>query len=63
MRKTTSDCPNFYHTNKFVLSALVHAMLFFSGRTPLHWSACEFHLEVCRLLLQNGANVVAKENK
>jgi ABC-type multidrug transport system permease subunit len=35
--------------------------LFFRGETPLHWSVCSNHLEVCRLLLQCNANVNAMD--
>jgi ankyrin repeat protein len=31
-----------------------------SQETPLHWSANEGHLEICRLLLHNNADVEAK---
>jgi ankyrin repeat protein len=31
------------------------------GGTPLHWAAWYGHVEIARLLLQNGAEVNAKE--
>jgi uncharacterized protein len=31
-----------------------------SGMTPLHWAAVNGHIEIARLLLQNGAEVNAK---
>ncbi len=34
--------------------------LSFSQRTPLHWSAEESHLEVCRLLVESKADVAAR---
>jgi hypothetical protein len=33
-----------------------------SGSTPLHWAAYNGHIEIVRLLLQNGADVNAKSN-
>ncbi len=36
--------------------------LMHSYYTPLHWSALEGHLEVCRLLLECSADVEAKDN-
>jgi ankyrin repeat protein len=38
-------------------------LLFFSQRTPLHWSAENGHLETCRLLLQCNANVEANDHE
>jgi ankyrin repeat protein len=32
------------------------------GSTPLHWAAWKGHIEIARLLLQNGAEVNAKSN-
>ena len=32
-----------------------------SGSTPLHWAAANGHVEIVRLLLQNGADVNAKD--
>jgi ankyrin repeat protein len=37
-------------------------LLSFSLRTPLHHSASNGHLDVCRLLLQCNADVNAKDN-
>ena len=37
--------------------------LMHSYYTPLHWSALEGHLEVCRLLLQCNADIEAKGSK
>ena len=37
-------------------------LLFFSQCTPLHLSAREGHLEVCRLLLQCNADIEAKND-
>jgi ankyrin repeat protein len=34
--------------------------LFFSQRTPLIWSAERGHAEICRLLLENAADVNAR---
>ena len=42
-------------SRKFIL------LLSFSQDTPLHWSAREGHVEVCRLLLQCNADVDAKD--
>jgi ankyrin repeat protein len=42
---------------KFIL------LLAFSQDTPLHESARNGHLEVCRLLLQSSADVEAKNNR
>jgi hypothetical protein len=36
-------------------------LLFFSERTPLHWSACNGQLEVCRLLVESKAHVAARD--
>ncbi len=34
-----------------------------SGTTPLLWSSVSGHLEVCQFLVQNRADVNAKDNK
>ena len=39
---------------------LILLLVFRDGYTPLHYSAINGHLEVCRLLLQSGADVNAK---
>jgi ankyrin repeat protein len=42
----------------------VDIFVFFSEqRTPLHWSADQHHLEICRLLLQSNADVEAKDDE
>jgi ankyrin repeat protein len=48
-----------FHEPKLCL--LIH--LFFSERTPLHWSAQYGHTDVCRLLLENAADVNARNWK
>jgi ankyrin repeat protein len=40
--------------------SLIYAFLFASDSTPLHYSAWQGNLEVCRLLLQRNANVQAR---
>ncbi len=45
-----------FHEPKLCL--LVH--LFFSEWTPLMWSAEKGHTDVCRLLLENAADVNAR---
>jgi ankyrin repeat protein len=45
-----------FHEPKLCL--LIH--LFFSQGTPLHWSADNGHTDVCRLLLENAADVNAR---
>ena len=35
--------------------------LFFSRMTPLLWSAAKGHTEICRLLLENEADVNARD--
>ncbi len=47
-----------FHEPKFCL--LIY--LFFSEDTPLIWSAYEGHTDVCRLLLENAADVNARDN-
>ncbi len=51
-----------FYDEKLCLRKLI-ILLFFSQRTPLHYSALEGHLEVCRLLLQCNADVEAKACK
>jgi ankyrin repeat protein len=46
-----------FHEPKLYL--LIH--LFFSQYTPLHRSAREGHTDVCRLLLENAADVNARD--
>ncbi len=48
-----------FHEPKLCL--LIH--LFFSEEIPLHWSAREGHTDVCRLLLENAADVNATDEK
>jgi ankyrin repeat protein len=48
-----------FHEPKLCL--LIH--LFFSQRIPLHGSAQEGHADVCRLLLENAADVNARDKK
>ena len=36
--------------------------LFFSQKTPLIWAAYKGHTDVCRLLLENAADVNARDN-
>ena len=43
-------------------AAAFHAFDVFSGRTPLHLSSQNGHLETCRLLLQSNADVMAAHN-
>jgi ankyrin repeat protein len=40
---------------------LIHLLVFRDDETPLHASATNGELEVCRLLLQSGADVNAKD--
>ena len=47
-----------FHEPKLCL--LIH--LFFSQRTPLHGSAAKGHTDVCRLLLENAADVNARNS-
>jgi hypothetical protein len=51
----------FYEEKLFLRKFII--LLFFSQRTPLHGSAGEGHLEVCRLLLQCNADIEAKDWK
>jgi hypothetical protein len=37
--------------------------MFFSQRTPLIWSAYKGHTDVCRLLLENAADVNARDEE
>ena len=46
-----------FHEPKLCL--LIH--LFFSGATPLHYSAEKGHTNVCCLLLENAADVDARD--
>jgi hypothetical protein len=46
-----------FSCGKFIL------LLSFSQYTPLHWSAREGRLEICRLLLQCNADIEAKNEK
>ena len=55
-----SVCTTFMHKTLF---ARVDAFEYFSGRTPLHLSAENGHLETCRLLLQSNADVMAADDK
>jgi ankyrin repeat protein len=48
-----------FHEPKLCL--LIH--LFFSQDTPLHYSALNGHTDVCRLLLENAADVNARNWK
>jgi ankyrin repeat protein len=48
-----------FHEPKLCL--LIH--LFFSQDTPLHYSALNGHTDVCRLLLENAADVNARNCK
>ncbi len=41
----------------------VHAFVFFSASTPLHYSAWQGNLEISRLLLQRNADVQARNSK
>ena len=43
--------------------APVDSFAFFSQSTPLHLSARNGHVEVCRLLLQCNADVKAKDER
>jgi hypothetical protein len=36
---------------------------FFRGRTPLHWSSHDGHIEVCQFLVSSKADVIAKDNE
>jgi hypothetical protein len=63
----TSNCPplHYYHCfyeAKLCLRKLI-LLLFFSQDTPLHESARNGYLEICRLLLQCNADVKAKNFK
>ena len=40
---------------------LILLLVFRYDATPLHYSAAHGYLEVCRLLLQSGADVNAKD--
>jgi ankyrin repeat protein len=33
-----------------------------SGRTALHWAVTGGRMEACRVLLENGADVTARDN-
>jgi ankyrin repeat protein len=48
-----------FHEPKLCL--LIH--LFFSQSTPLHVSAYKGHTDVCRLLLENAADVNARNKE
>ena len=48
-----------FHEPKFCL--LID--LFFSQFTPLSWSADKGHTDVCRLLLENAADVNARDKE
>ena len=59
-------------TPNLVLNSLLEICLFFvshfansiaspSGETPLYWSACRGHLEVCRLLISSKSDVNASD--
>jgi ankyrin repeat protein len=43
--------------------ARVNSFAFSRGATPLHLSSENGHLEICRLLLQSKADVMAADDK
>ena len=34
----------------------------FNGQTPLMWAALQGHVQICRLLLDNGADIRKKDS-
>jgi hypothetical protein len=63
-RETISDCPPsprlpLSYLFTFFLCKMLILLLFLSQQTPLHLSAMEGRLEICRLLLQCNADVEA----
>jgi hypothetical protein len=57
-RRTDDVMTRVFHEPKLCL--LIH--LFFSQFTPLIWSAFKGHTDLCRLLLENAADVNARNN-
>jgi ankyrin repeat protein len=53
----------FYEAKMCLRIAPVDSFAFFSQSTPLHLSARNGHVEVCRLLLQCNADVKAKDEQ
>ncbi len=65
MLRITSDYPLFQLSlfePKLCLRSL-NLLLFCSGLTPLHGAAAHNFLEICRLLLEKGADINAKDNE
>jgi ankyrin repeat protein len=51
----------FFHEPKLCFLMLILLLVFRYGSTQLHLSAHEGQLEVCRLLLQSGADANARD--
>jgi ankyrin repeat protein len=62
MRRTTSDYTQLSLYESKLCLRLLNLLLFFSGLTPLHGTAGNNLLDICRLLLEKGANINAKDN-
>jgi ankyrin repeat protein len=58
-RRADDVMTRLFHELKLCL--LIH--LFFSQNTPLIWSAEKGHTDVCRLLLENAADVNVKNSE
>jgi hypothetical protein len=64
-RRTASNFYRTYYNYQCYEATLclrkLMSLLSFSQRTPLHWSAIESRLELCRLLVESKADVAARD--
>jgi ankyrin repeat protein len=50
----------YFHDPKLRFPMLIPLLVFRNGKTPLYYSLSDRKLEACRLLLQSGADVNAR---